>query len=61
MTSRRSLNSLMLTAALLQIAQAAPPVTEVPKPVRTKPRSRMSLERERKRNAKRDFPVGYRR
>lgn len=60
MASSRSFNALMLTAALMQIAQAAPSVETPAKPVRTKPRSRMSIEREQKRRRKQDFPTGHR-
>lgn len=60
MALSRSFNAMMLTAALMQIAQAAPRVETPAKPGRTKPRSRMSIEREQKRRRKQDFPTSHR-
>ena len=56
MVSRHSFNAMMLTAALLHIQEKQVPAPSESKPVRTKPRSRMSIEREQRRLSRQDCP-----
>lgn len=54
----RHYNTMLLTAALLHLQQnqALTPEPSESKPVRTKPRSRMSIEREQRRLSRQDCP-----